>query len=64
MTTAPEQFTIKGRFGDFEYGYIGRCRWIVRDRQSGETIDAARDIAGAVLVASRAYLARKAAVQS
>ena len=41
------QVTIKGRVGDFEYGYVSSQRWIVRDRRTGETVATARDLSGA-----------------
>ena len=56
MTTAPEQFTLKGRVGDFEYGYTGKCRWIVRDRRDGVIVAKARDLAGASREATRFHL--------
>lgn len=56
MTTAPGQFTLKGRVGDFEYGYVGKSRWIVRDRRNGLTVATARDLAGASREATRFHL--------
>lgn len=52
MANAP---TIKGRVGEFEYGHVGSQNWIVRDRRTGETVGAARNLSGASQRAIKAH---------
>lgn len=50
-----EQVTIKGRVGEFEYGYIGSQKWIVRDRSTGEIVGRERNQLDAANTAKRIH---------
>lgn len=50
-----ESATIKGRVGDFEYGYEGKQKWIIRDRRTGEVVDRDTNQSGASRKATRLY---------
>ena len=53
MSKAPENFVSKGRVGEFEYGYVGKSRWVVFDRRDGVIVAKSRDLSGAALEAKR-----------
>lgn len=52
---------IKGRAGDFEFGYEteAKCQWIIRNRQTGEIVGQARNMSDASGIAQRQYFLAK-----